>query len=163
MTSDVDSIEQPGGPIVVSIDEQHEIEIDVERWGSLAAAALASRGVHQGEMNLLFVDEAEMSRLNHDHMNRDRPTDVLSFPLDGDQGDGPVEAFIGDIVICPAYAARQAAQHRGELHHDGTLDDELALLVVHGVLHVLGSDHEDPSEADEMSAVEQSLLSAHHR
>jgi len=163
MTSDVDPVDRPEGPTVISVDEQTDIDIDVERWRLLASSSLASRGVERGEMNLLFVDEAEMRRLNLEHMSRDNATDVLSFPLDGPQGDGPADVFIGDIVICPAYAARQAPRHHGELHHDGSLDDELALLVVHGVLHVLGWDHEDPSEAAEMSDAEQSLLSTHHR
>jgi len=150
-------------PTVVCVDEQHDIEIDTERWVRLATASLVAHGVERGEMNILFVDEPEMSRLNLAHMKRDRPTDVLSFPLDGDDTDQTVDVFVGDMVICPAYAARQARRHRGELLHDGSLDDELALLVVHGVLHVLGWDHGDPVEAEEMSAAEQLLLSSHHR
>lgn len=148
---------------MVSVDEQHEIEIDTERWGRLAAASLVTHGVERGEMNILFVDESEMRRLNLAHMQRDLPTDVLSFPLDGDNPDHIVDVLIGDVVICPTRAAHQAPSHRGELLHDGTLDDELALLVVHGVLHVLGWDHEDPAEADKMNVAEQVLLSAHHR
>lgn len=150
-------------PTVVVVDEQDEIEIDTDRWSALATASLMSHGIDRGEMNLLFVDEAEMHQLNLAHMNRDRPTDVLSFPLDGDDQGDEVEVLIGDIVVCPAYAARQAADHRGELSHDGSVDDELALLVVHGVLHVLGWDHEDPVEAERMSAAEQTLLLAHHK
>jgi len=150
-------------PSVVSVDEQHDIPIDTGRWARLATDALVAHGVDRGELNLLFIDEAEIHRLNLAHLQRDRPTDVLSFPLDGADFDGTVESLIGDIVICPAYAARQAPEHRGELLHDGSLDDELALLVVHGVLHVLGWDHSDPVEAEEMSAAEQSVLSAHHR
>jgi len=154
--------------MVVVADEQTKIAIDIARWGDLAIAALVSHGVQDGEMNLLFVDESEMHELNLAHMNRDRPTDVLSFPLDGSDGDGtdldqPVDVFIGDIVVCPSYAAAQAPEHAGELSHDGSLDDELALLVVHGVLHVLGWDHEDPVEAQQMSAAEQALLLAHHK
>ncbi len=151
-------------PTVVVTNEQDEISIDTARWGRLASDALVANGVHLGELNLLFVDESEMHRLNLAHMNRDRPTDVLSFPLDGADGDGPgIEVLIGDIVVCPSYAARQAPEHAGELSHDGSLDDELALLVVHGVLHVLGWDHEDPVEAQKMSQAEQSMLTAHHK
>jgi len=147
----------------VSVDEQDEIQIDTQRWSELAVASLASHGVARGEMNILFIDEAEMQQLNLTHMNRDRPTDVLSFPLDGANSDNEVDVLIGDIVICPAYAARQAPEHAGELSHDGSLEDELALLVVHGVLHVLGWDHDDPAEAEQMSAAEQTLLLAHHK
>ena len=60
------------------------------------------------------------------------------------------------MVLCPAVAARQASEHAG------TLDDELALLVVHGVLHVLGHDHAEPEQAERMRARERELLEAHH-
>jgi len=152
-------------PTVVSVNEQDDIGIDTQRWSALAVAALLSHGVARGEMNLLFIDEAEMHQLNLTHMKRDRPTDVLSFPLDGPDADSDdeVDVLIGDILICPAYAERQAPEHAGELSHDGSLEDELALLVVHGVLHVLGWDHEDPVEAEQMSAAEQALLLAHHK
>ncbi len=153
----------PSEPTVIAVDEQDEILIDAQRWAALAAASLRSYGLTRGELNLLFVDESEMHRLNLDHLGRDRPTDVLSFPLDGGEEVSTVEALIGDIVVCPKYAQRQAPDHRGESDHDGSLEDELALLVVHGVLHVLGWDHEEPVEAQQMSAAEQALLAAHHR
>jgi len=152
-------------PTVVAVNEQDDLKIDTRRWSDLAVASLESHGVTRGEMNLLFIDQTEMHQLNLAHMKRDRPTDVLSFPLDGadESVDHEVDVLIGDIVICPAYAAQQAGEHAGELSHDGSLDDELALLVVHGVLHVLGWDHEDPVEAEQMSAAEQALLLAHHK
>ncbi len=155
--------QSPSQPTVIAVDEQNEISIDPQRWAALAASSLSSQGLTRGELNLLFVDESEMHRLNLDHLGRDRPTDVLSFPLDGGEDVETVEALIGDIVVCPKYAQRQAPDHRGESDHDGSLEDELALLVVHGVLHVLGWDHEDTVEAQQMSATEQALLTAHHR
>ena len=90
---------------------------------------------------------------------------MLSFPIDDDPDDrlagapggGAPPVLLGDVVVCPAVAFRNAPDHAG------TYDDELALLVVHGVLHVLGMDHEDPDEADAMEAREQALLEAHHR
>ncbi len=163
MTGSSSSRASSSTPTVVAVNEQTEIEIDTHRWARLAADSLIAQGVTNGEMNLLFIDESEMRQLNLDHMNKDRPTDVLSFPLDGNDTDQSVDIFIGDIVVCPAYAERQADEHRGELSHDGSLNDELALLVVHGVLHVLGWDHEEPVEAGKMSAAEQALLSAHYR
>ena len=108
-------------------------------------------------------------------MGKSGPTDVLSFPIDAaeaeivlhgqptnrgpdrsppDLGDMPL--LLGDVVVCPAVALRQAPDHAG------TLDDELALLVVHGVLHVLGHDHGEPDERDAMRARELELLEAHH-
>jgi len=66
------------------------------------------------------------------------------------------------VVICPTVAARNAPEHRSE-HHDGSVEDELALLVVHGVLHVLGHDHAEPEETNRMQAREQELLGLYHR
>lgn len=154
------------GPVVVAVDEQTDVTIDLGRWQRLATDALVSCAVTTGELNLLFVDEAEMTGLNLEHMGEDRPTDVLSFPLDG-ADDVPLDAagtrLVGDVVVCPAYAARQAAEHRGERGHDGSLEDELALLIVHGVLHVLGHDHAEAEETAVMRAEEQRLLDRHHR
>jgi probable rRNA maturation factor len=94
-------------------------------------------------------------------MGKSGPTDVLSFPLDDDtDADGlagaDVPVLLGDVVICPAVAAEQAPDHAG------TLDDELALLVVHGILHVLGHDHAEPAETAEMRAAELAHLERFH-
>ena len=150
------------GPVVIGVDEQTDLVIEVGRWTALAEAALRSEGVVAGELNLLFVGLAEMRDLNLAHMGKDRPTDVLSFPLDGADASG-AGAFIGDVVICPAEAARNAPDHVDVDHHTGSVDDELALLVVHGVLHVVGHDHVKPDDAAPMEALEQMLLEAHYR
>jgi probable rRNA maturation factor len=71
-------------------------------------------------------------------------------------------SLLGDVVVCPSVAARQAGEHGGPLH-DGTVDDEIALLVVHGILHVLGMDHAEPEETAAMQAKERSLLERFHR
>ncbi len=152
-----------GGPVVVAVDEQDDLPVDLDRWSQLAGDALVASGVDEGELNLLFVDESAMTDLNRQHMDEDRPTDVLSFPLDADDADPFGERLIGDIVVCPVYAARQAADHRGERDHDGSVEDELALLIVHGVLHILGHDHAEPDETTRMQAAEVALLRAHHR
>ena len=152
------------GPVVVALDEQDDVAIDLARWQALCRDALRSCAVGRGELNLIFVDEATMTELNREHMGEDRPTDVLSFPLDA--MDEPVsvgEVLLGDVVVCPAYAARQAGDHRGVAGHDGSIDDELALLVVHGVLHVLGHDHAEPEDTVLMQAEERRLLDRHHR
>ena len=156
-------------PVVVAVDEQTDLTIDLDRWRTLATASLQSSGVDHGELNLLFVDEPAMTELNLAHMGEDRPTNVLSFPLDGADTERPPgapvigEVLIGDIVVCPGYAARQAADHAGEKGHDGSLADELALLIVHGVLHILGHDHAEPDESARMQSCEQELLMTHHR
>ncbi len=78
-------------------------------------------------------------------MGKQGPTDVLSFPMDDEPIEG-VPTLLGDIVISPSVAAEQCAEHAG------TIDDELALLVVHGILHVLGHDHREPAETTVMRA-----------
>ena len=152
----------PAGLTVVAVDEQDDIEVDLERWQTLAVASFTDQGITAGECNLLFVDEQTIHQLNFEHRDKDKPTDVLSFPLDGADASEP-DDLIGDIVICATVAAANAPQHEGQDHHRGTIEDELALLVVHGVLHLLGHDHEVDDEAEIMEALEQTLLQAHHR
>lgn len=148
---------------VVAADEQGAVPVDLDRWAELARRVLADEQV-AGELTLTFVDEAEIAALNEEHLGKQGPTDVLSFPLD-DAGDtwgqtpGVMETppvLLGDVVVCPAVAAAQAADHAG------TLDDELALLVVHGVLHVLGHDHAEPDETTRMRERELHHLTTHH-
>jgi probable rRNA maturation factor len=88
-------------------------------------------------------------------MGKNGPTDVLSFPMDDEPVAG-VPTLLGDVVISPAVASTQF------LDHAGTLDDELALLVVHGILHVLGHDHVDADDTAVMRTRELELLGAHH-
>jgi probable rRNA maturation factor len=160
---------------IYAADEQRDHEIDLERWIALCNAALVEQGVRGlAEVSLIFADEATIAALNLQFLGKLGPTDVLSFPIDAEPeptgrvpdagGSGPGEPpaseipqLIGDIVICPAVAARNA------LEHECTLDDELALLIVHGVLHLMGWDHEVDEEAERMEARERELLSRHYR
>jgi probable rRNA maturation factor len=144
-------------PAVVGEDArvvETEPPIDVDRWVELAQRVLTADGAI-GELTLSFVDADEIAELNRTHMGVDGPTDVLSFPLD-DEPTAEVPTLLGDVVVSPAAAARQFAEHAG------TLDDELALLVVHGVLHVLGHDHADPDETAVMRERELAHLCAFH-
>ena len=149
------------GPVVVGADEQDVVAVDVARWVELARAVLVDER-RTGELTLTFVDRDEIAALNAEHLGKDGPTDVLSFPLDlldadaAAPGVAGVPVLLGDVVVCPAVAAAQAPTHAG------TLDDELALLVVHGVLHVLGHDHAAPEETAAMRARELALLEQHH-
>jgi probable rRNA maturation factor len=147
----------PPSPMVVVSDEQHAIALDGSRWGDLARAVLAAEG-RSGELTLTFVDAAEITELNRAHMGVDGATDVLSFPLDAHDAEPlpGVPVLLGDVVVCPAVAAANAPTHAG------TLDDELALLVVHGVLHVLGHDHAAPDETARMRGRELDHLTAFH-
>ena len=160
---------------IYAADEQTDVEIDLERWVALADAALSDEGVHGlAEVSLIFLDEPGISALNHQFMGKSGPTDVLSFPIDLEPepsgrvpdsgGTGPGEAplpeipqLVGDIVICPSVARRNAVEH------ECSLDDELALLVVHGVLHLLGWDHAENDQAERMEQRERDLLHRHYR
>ena len=141
---------------VVGADEQSDVDVDVDRWCRLATDVLHAEG-RRGELTLSFVDAGEIATLNAEHMGTQGPTDVLSFPLDDDEpGQRDVPVLLGDVVVCPAVARDQAPEHAG------SLDDELALLVVHGVLHVLGHDHAEPDETAVMRARELELLESFH-
>ena len=146
-------------PTVVVADERSEgdspeVVVDVDRWQRLALDVLADCDAG-GELTLSFVDRADIADLNAEHMGVSGPTDVLSFPMDDEPLAG-VPMLLGDVVISPAVAALQYADHAG------TLDDELALLVVHGILHVLGHDHAEPDETVAMRAMELDLLERFH-
>ena len=127
--------------------EGAEEPIGLEQWLRLATAVLVDEGA-VGRLDLTFVDQSAMAELNRHHMGQAGPTDVLAFPLDG-APDGPeseseggeVPRLLGDVVICPAIAARNASARGTDSGHDGRLESELALLVVHGALHILGWDH----------------------
>jgi probable rRNA maturation factor len=143
--------------VTVVVADEREVDdtpIDLDRWSSLADTVIVAEGV-EGELTLTFVDDTEIASLNAEFMGKTGPTDVLAFPLDDEPMSG-VPTLLGDVVVCPAVAARQFADHAG------TLDDELALLVVHGILHVLGYDHADDTEAEVMRHRELELLVAHH-
>ena len=144
--------------------------VDAAYFAALAQAVLVARGVRRGELSLTFVDEDTIAELNRCHLEGDGPTDVLAFPLDtpldaddesGAVADHPglgsdVPVLLGDVVVCPAQAARNASAR------SVSVDDELALLVVHGVLHVLGMDHAEVDEAANMQAAEADLLGRFH-
>jgi probable rRNA maturation factor len=149
---------------VVADEEQSAVELDVDRLAELARRVLRAEGLDAScELSLRFVDEEAMTALNREHMGGEGPTDVLAFPIDGlDAVGGPpsggaagMPVLLGDVVVCPAVAERNAGA-RGQ-----RTVDELALLVVHGVLHVLGMDHAEPEEAAAMQARERALLADH--
>ena len=141
---------------VVASDERSvgDPVLDVTRWARLAEAAAEHEG-GVGELTLTFIDRSDMAELNVEHMGKEGATDVLSFPMDDVPTPG-VPTLLGDIVVCSAVAADQFATHAG------TFDDELALLVVHGVLHVLGHDHAEAEETATMRSRELALLERYH-
>lgn len=160
---------------VFAADEQSDHPVDTLRWARLAEAVLGEEGLTgDAELSVLFVDENAIAELNSRFLGKDGPTDVLAFPIDEEPiesgrspdsgGTGPgmpsepedMPVLLGDIVICPAVAYRNAPEHAGNY------DDEVALLVVHGLLHLLGMDHQEDEEAEEMEAKERELLVRHY-
>lgn len=137
-------------------DEQAE-PVDTTRLVSLATFALDALHVpKEMECAVLLVDTETIAQLNHDHMGHEGPTDVLAFPIDepGESVVGP-PAILGDVVLCPAVALAQA-------HANGvSVDDELGMLTVHGILHLLGWDHRDPEEEHAMFGRTAELLAAY--
>ncbi len=109
---------------------------DVEQLADLARHALRAEGVFDGELSVSLVTEDEIEELHRRYLGEAGPTDVLSFPQDEDGIPDGGPRVLGDVVICPAVAARQNAD----------LGSQLRLLLVHGILHLLGYDHQDEEE-----------------
>ena len=166
------------GAEVFVADEQSALAVDVGRWAELARRVLEAEGAgDEVEVSLLFVDEPTIAELHERFLGASGPTDVLAFPIDEEPvpggrspdegGTGPggplsseedrVPVLLGDVVVCPTVAGRNAAEH------EVTLEDEVALLVVHGLLHLLGMDHVEMGEAERMEQRERELLARFHR
>jgi probable rRNA maturation factor len=157
-------------PRVHGANEQTAVEVDLMRWVQLAEHVLrGERAPDDAEMALVFVDRDTITDLNVRYLGGTGPTDVLAFPLEdeipvgrmpdqGGRGPGstsePAEPpmAIGDVIVCPDVARVQAEER------EIPLDDELALLVVHGTLHLFGYDHAEADDAARMQARERSLL-----
>jgi probable rRNA maturation factor len=141
-------------------DEQGE-PVNLEQLRELAELVLLEEGYPADtELTLLLVDEDEMSSYNERFLDRSGPTDVLAFPVeelvpgvvpDHDPGGPPL--MVGDVIIAPAYVGRQAVEY------EAGLDDEMALMVAHGILHLLGYDHVEDEDAERMERRETELLS----
>jgi len=163
---------------VFAADEQSERAVDIDRFVTLARAVLDAEGVREDvEVSLLFVDEPTIAELHERFLGEQGPTDVLAFPIDEEPdiggrspdegGTGPggglpsdesdLPTLLGDVVVCPTVAARNAQAH------GVGFDDEVALLVVHGLLHLLGMDHGEDEEASTMERRERELLTRFFR
>lgn len=129
----------------IIVDNRSGADIDSQAAVLLAKKALRLQGIDNGELGITYVNESEMSRINAEYMHRDGPTDVITLPIDaGENGDGELmPLLLGDILICPDVASAQA---EGE---GTTFQQELCLLLLHGILHLAGYDHErDDGEMD---------------
>jgi len=144
------------------LDESGD-EVDVTDLSRLARFAMTRMRVHpQAELCIKLVDEATIAELNEQWMEKSGPTDVLAFPMDelrpGLVDEEPEEGILGDLVLCPPVAERQAAEAREKGHTAHTTADEIEMLTVHGILHLLGYDHAEPEEHREMFGLQGQLL-----
>ncbi|WP_419994819.1 rRNA maturation RNase YbeY [Streptomyces boninensis] len=146
----------------MSIDVNNESGTDIDEQAVLDIAryALARMRIHPlSELSVIVVDAAAMEQLHIQWMDEPGPTDVMSFPMDelrppAKDDDDPAQGLLGDIVLCPEVAKQQGAD--APTQH--SMDEELQLLTVHGVLHLLGYDHEDPSEKAEMFGLQAAIV-----
>jgi len=143
----------------LSIDVLNESDFALDEMELVACAAyvMGEMKVHQqADLCVKLVDESAMEVLHEKWMDLPGPTDVMSFPMDelrpGRDGQEPSEGMLGDIVMCPSVAARQAI----EAGH--ATEEELLLLLTHGILHLLGFDHGEPEPEREMFELQRTLL-----
>ncbi len=143
--------------MTIEITNESELEVDLTRVQSLAEHVREALRLHPlVDVGVIFVDEAPMTDLHVRWMDEPGPTDVLSFPMDelrpGSEEMLSAEGVLGDVVICPQVARRQAevAGHE-EIN-------EILMLLTHGMLHLVGFDHADPEEEKEMFALQKELL-----
>jgi probable rRNA maturation factor len=151
--------------VTIEIANESGVTVDEKALASVARFVLDQLRIHPlAELSVLLVDEPAMAKLHVDFMNEEGPTDVLSFPMDelrppgmggartaSDDG-GPEPSLLGDVVLCPQVAAAQAKQA------GHSTQEELELLSVHGILHLLGYDHADPEEEAQMFGLQGELL-----
>lgn len=141
----------------IEVNNESGTPVEEAEIAALARHVLDDLRVHpQAELSVLLVDEAAMTALHRQWMDEDGPTDVLSFPMDelrpGREGEDPQPGLLGDVVLCPTVARRQAAEAGHTVH------EEMLLLTTHGILHLLGYDHAEPAEEREMFALQRRLL-----
>jgi probable rRNA maturation factor len=141
----------------VEVNNESDVSVDEASLALLARFVLDGLRIHpQAELSVLLVDEDTMTTLHQQWMDEPGPTDVMAFPMDelrSPRDDAePEPGLLGDVVLCPTVAQRQAetAGH--------ALADELSLLCTHGILHLLGYDHYEPDEKREMFGVQARLL-----
>lgn len=122
------------------------------RWRG--EAMLEALGLPDAELSILLCDDATIRALNRQYRNKNRPTDVLAFPMHEGPGPQPTPGLLGDVVISLPTASRQAAERDRAIVH------EVTFLLAHGLLHLLGYDHGSPHEEREMTARTEALMAA---
>lgn len=122
----------------------------LQKWATLAAADILKQRNEEQELTIRIVDEEESQSLNHSYRDKDKPTNVLSFPYE--QAPGMHVPLIGDLVICAPVVIQEALEQKK------TAEAHWAHMVIHGTLHLLGYDHIEMDEAEQMEKLEVTLL-----
>jgi probable rRNA maturation factor len=146
-----------GHRVSVDVLNETDYQLDELELVALSKYVMAQMHVHPGaDLCVRLVDEPAMEVLHVQWMDLPGPTDVMSFPMDelrpGRDDEEPEPGLLGDVVLCPTVAERQAA----EAGH--TPAEEILLLTTHGILHLLGFDHAEPDEEREMFELQRRLL-----
>lgn len=143
----------------MSIEVSNETDVEIDEIELINQAQFMLRRLHinsAAELSIVIVDEVQMAVLHEQYMDEPGSTDVLSFPMDelraGTPDQPSDEGMLGDVVLCPEVAKRQAdaAGH--------PFETELRLLLTHGILHLLGHDHAEPEEHRVMFGLQTQLL-----
>ena len=139
---------------ILTTNNQTAVDIDLLRAKRSLGTIMKTLGKEDREVSLVFVDDKGITDINREYLGRDYPTNVIAFAMnEGEFGDiNP--SVLGDIVISAETALRDA---RSE---DLSSDDELDYLMIHGILHLLGYDHELPTEAEDMTKKEKEVFFA---
>ncbi len=141
----------------IEVANESGVDVDETRLVALSRFVLDQMHIHPlAELSLLLVDVEAMSQLHVQWMDEEGPTDVLAFPMDElrpGKEDAPLEpGLLGDVVLCPVVAETQA------LAAGHSTAAELEMLTTHGILHLLGYDHAEPEEREEMFRLQGELL-----
>lgn len=131
------------------VNRQRKVPVDTDKWQLFASRALKVTPAEPASVTIAFVSDRHMRELNRHWRGKSGTTDVLSFPAGEDEFANPNGSNLGDVVVSPEQAARQAREH--EL----TVDQEIAQLILHGLLHLCGYDHE--TDSGEMNRLELKL------
>jgi len=155
----------PARSITVAVDEEYAPLVDESAIQAAVAATLHQLGCAHGELTVVVTTDEAVRALNREYRGLDAPTDVLSFAAQESLPDAPALVlppelaaetmhYWGDLVIACPYSQHQAT------HFGNTLGAELQLLAVHGTLHLLGYDHDDAAEEEEMWALQEKILAS---
>jgi probable rRNA maturation factor len=146
--------------MAIEVNNESGLEIDERALLDISRYTLARMRIHPlSELSVIAVDTAAMEQLHLQWMELPGPTDVMSFPMDelrppSRDEEEPAQGLLGDVVLCPEVARRQGDQ--APTRH--SMDAELQILTVHGVLHLLGYDHEEPAAKAEMFGLQKAIV-----